>query len=405
MGLLMPALFTPLDDTVDLNGVDLSAFTLAEATDALAGDDTVTLSETQNIGRRFNGNAGDDAITGSSNNDQINGGADADTLEGGAGNDLFFDDDGAASGDTYTDVSGIDQVFYSGGGVFDFSAAGADSVSGDIEWVQFTDASNVTGTAGVNRLGGSSDGDTFDGLAGNDWIQGRDGNDIINGGTGADRLDGGAGNDRFFDDDGAASGDRYDGGSGADQVFYSGASGFLFDFSAAGADIIADDITWVQFTSGANVTGTDGVNRFGGSTSDDTLNGLGGNDWLQGKNGNDTLNGDGGNDRLEGGDGNDFLFGGEGNDRLTGGAGTDFMEGGAGSDVFVISINGNDTVVDFSITEDTLDLSAFGFADVDAAKATGTEIGTGVSFNLPSATAFVIDNVTLADLDDTNLIV
>ena len=71
-------LFTDGDDVRDLNDFDLSLFPGALATDALAGDDTVMLSETQNLGVLFVGNAGDDTITGSSQRDRIRGNAGSD---------------------------------------------------------------------------------------------------------------------------------------------------------------------------------------------------------------------------------------------------------------------------------------------------------------------------------------
>ncbi len=83
-------LFTPGDDVVDLNAFDLSIFTLDQTQNALAGNDTVRLSETQAIGQAFDGDAGDDTITGSASGDII-----SDTLgakvaiEGGGGDDTL----------------------------------------------------------------------------------------------------------------------------------------------------------------------------------------------------------------------------------------------------------------------------------------------------------------------------
>jgi Ca2+-binding RTX toxin-like protein len=67
----------------------------------------------------------------------------------------------------------------------------------------------------------------------------------------------------------------------------------------------------------------------------------------------------GGNDLLEGGAGNDLLFGQGGDDTLIGGAGDDLMSGGSGADTFVwlAGDTGSDTVFDFTLGEDTLDLS------------------------------------------------
>ena len=192
---------------------------------------------------RLLGEADDDDIDGGAGNDSIEGGSGADDLEGGAGNDRFFDDDGAASGDTYTDTSGFDQIFYSGGGTFDFSAPGADTYTTDIEWVQFTSGSTVTGTANVDRFGGSSAVDTLNGGDGNDWLQGRAGADIINGDGGNDRLDGGSGTDTIR---GGTGTDQLTGGADADTFFY------------AASDIDAVDVI-NDFVVGTDLIGLDGA--------------------------------------------------------------------------------------------------------------------------------------------------
>jgi Ca2+-binding RTX toxin-like protein len=65
-------------------------------------------------------------------------------------------------------------------------------------------------------------------------------------------------------------------------------------------------------------------------------------------------------DILAGGGGNDTLSGGAGDDVLMDGAGEDQMTGGAGADIFVISADGvRDTIIDFDVTQDRIDLSAY----------------------------------------------
>ncbi|GGE54902.1 calcium-binding protein [Actibacterium pelagium] len=78
-----------------------------------------------------------------------------------------------------------------------------------------------------------------------------------------------------------------------------------------------------------------------------------GGDTLTGGTGNDLIWGDAGDDVISGGMGDDILIGGEGSDTLT---------GGSGADTFVFSADGGaDTVTDFDIGEDRLDLSRLGF--------------------------------------------
>jgi large repetitive protein len=72
---------------------------------------------------------------------------------------------------------------------------------------------------------------------------------------------------------------------------------------------------------------------------------------LSGGSGHDTLIGGPGDDVLNGGGGNDILIGGPGNDRLIGGQGNDIF-------TFRAVTEGFDTIVDFEIIRDRIDLSS-----------------------------------------------
>ena len=88
-----------------------------------------------------------------------------------------------------------------------------------------------------------------------------------------------------------------------------------------------------------------------GSDASETMDGKGGDDFLYGGKGNDTL---------LGGLGDDLLDGGQGRDILDGGPGDDILTGGRGADTFVFKPGfGHDTITDFSIFEDRIDLSGF----------------------------------------------
>ena len=115
---------------------------------------------------------------------------------------------------------------------------------------------------------------------------------------------------------------------------------------------LADSLTGDTF---ANVlSGMAGNDTVFGGFGADTLNGGEGNDTLWGNQDNDQLNGDNGNDLLNGGQGNDTLIGGVGNDTLTGGAGSDTFR-------FESIAGGFDTVIDFEIGVDRLQLVSSGF--------------------------------------------
>jgi Ca2+-binding RTX toxin-like protein len=96
--------------------------------------------------------------------------------------------------------------------------------------------------------------------------------------------------------------------------------------------------------------------------------GTNGNDTLTATANDDTEYGLDSNDRLVGGAGNDTLIGGAGNDKLIGGTGNNTLTGGAGNDVFVLSskliqqlISGVDTITDFTVGQDQIQLSKLAF--------------------------------------------
>jgi Ca2+-binding RTX toxin-like protein len=102
------------------------------------------------------------------------------------------------------------------------------------------------------------------------------------------------------------------------------------------------------------VDGGQGNDIIHGGAGNDILNGGVGDDTLDGGSGNDSLKGGNGQDDLQGGDGDDSLDGGDGNDVLDGGTGADTLTGGAGRDEF--KVEAGDTVTDFDIEEDKIDL-------------------------------------------------
>ncbi len=166
--------------------------------------------------------------------------------------------------------------------------------------------------------GGSAEGDTYSSIEG---VLGGAGNDTLIGDGGDNYLDGGAGNDVLF---GAAGNDRLIGGAGDDTLY-----------------------------------GGDGDDLLEGGAGNDVLYGDAGNDTLYGGEGDDVLHGGASNDALYGGGGLDTLIGGEGDDLLVGGEGDDLLTGGAGSDTFVWNAGetGIDTITDFEIGVDRLDLA------------------------------------------------
>lgn len=109
--------------------------------------------------------------------------------------------------------------------------------------------------------------------------------------------------------------------------------------------------------------GAVGRNIIEGSPNIDTLVGLDNkDDLIVAGAGSDRLGGLGGNDALYGQDGNDLLWGGDGDDLLRGGLGNDTLIGddfpGVGRDTFVLAAGeGTDTILDFQVGNDFLDLA------------------------------------------------
>lgn len=267
---------------------------------------------------------------------------------------------------------------------------------------------DLLGRAGDDYIQGLNGDDVISGQAGRDLLLGGEGDDVMTGGSGVDTLEGGAGADVLV------------GGRGADVLSYAQSGSVsvnLADGTASGAHATGDIfVGFVDLTgSGSSDTlvGDGEDNRINGLKGNDNILGAGGADDLLGGGGNDTLSGgsgaddlrggggrdvllggtqndklrgEGGNDELVGDQGRDRLFGGGGRDTLDGGSGGDKSTGGGGADVFVFGNgDGNDTITDFAVGTDRLDLSSL------------NAINSLSEFN---ANAFTVSGNTLVLIDD-----
>lgn len=106
----------------------------------------------------------------------------------------------------------------------------------------------------------------------------------------------------------------------------------------------------------------------------------------RGTDGADTLTGSTRDDVLMGGDGADRLNGGAGEDYLIAGTGQDTLTGGSGADVFAFTADGQrDTITDFQIGEDKIDLNHWGrIYDISAMSITGTSWGARITWQTES---------------------
>ncbi len=180
----------------------------------------------------------------------------------------------------------------------------------------------LNGTKDANAINGLGGNDTINGLAGNDALYGASGNDTLNGGTGADGLVGGTGNDTYIVDN---VGDK------------------VYEKSLEGTDTVQSSASYVL---GANI---ENLVLTGASPIAGTGNGLA-----------------------------NTIIGNAGANKLTGAGGADTLTGGAGKDVFIYlscgqsSATESDTITDFNVAEDKIDLSAI---DSDASQS-GSQIFT-----------------------------
>jgi hypothetical protein len=275
--------------------------------------------------------AGNDRLYGKGGNDSLDGGDGNDILDGGLGNDTLI-------GGTENDLYYIDSL---GDRIVENNGEGSDRVYASITYTLDDNLENLTlrGTTAINGIGNSLN-NNIRGNSANNYLVGGEGNDVLNGSLGDDTLEGGIGNDIYYIDS---------------------SQDFVIEGEGGGIDTINSSITYTLSNTLENLTltGTNAINGLGnslnnffkGNSVDNLLSGGDGNDNLQGNNGNDTLEGGNGNDTLLGQNGNDFISGNGGSDRLT---------GGDGGDTFVYFALGDagDTITDFNVTSDFLDISA-----------------------------------------------
>ncbi|MBV6631423.1 MAG: calcium-binding protein, partial [Alphaproteobacteria bacterium] len=308
-------------------GVNIN-FSANKSTNEDGDEDTLHNIE-HAIGSGFN-----DTITGDLNNNQLYGGAGDDQLLGGGGDDTL---DGGGGSDTLTGGGGGD-LFY-------LSSDGGDTINGG-SGSDAIDASGLTHGVTVhlwNRVFGTGGYDND--ITGIEIVYGTDFDDVF---WSAINI-----NDTFY------------GGEGSD-TFYVGSNGGDYRDGGAGDD--NDWITAANRNGGVNInfSANKSTNEDG---DEDTLHNI---EHAIGSGFNDTITGDLNNNQLYGGAGDDQLLGGNGADTLDGGSGNDTMTGGAGLDSFVFDNaagEGDDVIVDFNTTDDTISVSGELIADLVASAA------------------------------------
>ena len=338
------------------------------------------------------GGEGDDTLIGGAGEDMLIGGEGDDTLTGGAGADTFvFGED--SGNDTITDFDKTQDKIHLA------------TLSGTITWAQLqskittvtdpNDPNTVTGLKiDLSDWGGGTI--TLTGLtavsdltAANfvlDLIVGSDDtDDVLQGGTSDDTMTGGTGADTFvFDEE-----------SGADTITdFSTTEGDKIDLTAFTASI-----TWAQLqaamtqveddplTMGVNETATIiDLSSFGGGTI--TLTGITKTDLTA--------------DMFV----LDDYAGGTSDDTLEGTSRDETFTGGGGADTFVFDEdNGDDTITDFTVDTDKIDLTAFtGITSLDDLWYWQSGGDTLIYLRLDGGGTIRLEGVSADDLDADDFI-
>ena len=278
--------FTNGNDVINLNTLLASGtYYLPDVSNALDGNDTVTLSNTVNVGVAFNGGIGNDTITGGTGNDVIDGGAGADSINGGAGTADIVSFSSLGLG-IYVDlVNGFAQ---DEGGLYDI-LTGIEGAYGTVALRSGLLSDVLLGDGNANIFFGFGGQDYIIGNGGADTIDvGSGANNIALGGTGNDTIIGGADVDFLYGNDGS---DSLTGGGGNDWLFggdFAGAAitGADRAFGGAGNDVIAVGDRGGSFALADGGSGNDMI--YGGALANDVIRGGTGSDYAYGNTGADT---------------------------------------------------------------------------------------------------------------------
>lgn len=340
------------------------------------------------------GDEGNDRLQGNEGNDFIVGGDGNDSVSAGSGNDQVF----AGSGDTGNDLligeSGNDVL---GGGAGDDFLIG-DGYNGTISALLPLEGTDIA--AGGDTLFGGSGNDTLIGAS----FEDADGDRIVDDGdivetvnASGNTIFAGTGNDAIYGDGGD---DELGGGVGNDTVIAGAGDDVIYGGRDSDNAGVLNDI----IDSGA------GNDQVFASFGDDSISAGDGNDTIFGGSGADTIDGGAGDDDLFNSAGNDTVNGGSGDDTLRANAGDDQLTGGTGNDTFFFTAGGgDDTVTDFNIANDILDVSqtTTDFTDIASVSAAASETtisGTsGLLIDLGGGDSVFLEGLTLNSLNNVEI--
>ncbi|MFV3074459.1 calcium-binding protein [Niveispirillum fermenti] len=145
------------------------------------------------------------------------------------------------------------------------------------------------------------------------------------------------------------------------------------------------------------LTGTGNDSVLGGAGNDVVRSG--GDSIVNGGAGNDTIIGGSGMSTLGGGAGADSIVAGSGGSYIIGESGNDTLVGGAGKDIFIYSPgDGNDTIIGFDPTQDTLAFTSTNFGsgslDLGALISNAQVSGGNTVLTLPDGSTITVVGLT-----------
>ncbi|TSD84416.1 hypothetical protein FFK22_032610, partial [Mycobacterium sp. KBS0706] len=255
---------------------------------------------------------------------------------------------------------------------------------------------------------GTDAGETIVGSAGDDRITGRGGDDTLTGGSGNDVFvydTRGFGYDIITDFN--TNGDRID----LSYLHVADFASLWHVLRQVGNDVFISLGHGGDYTEGIRIKN---IALSSLSSADFVFDTSASALTVAGTDQRDVLFGGAGNDTISGGDTNDTLIGGAGNDRIIGGTGDDWLVGNAGHDVFVYNSRefNDDTIADFDINGDRIDLSYLHVADLASLRPFMIQDRTDVVIILEPARdswsgyseTIRLKNVTLSSLSDDDFI-
>jgi len=367
-----------------------------------AGNDSITLTEGAALSNNVNGGAGNDTITFTANLDT------GDTVAGGDGVDTLVALSADLAAQTYTNVSGFENLTVSDALAGTLTTATVQAGIARVNFAAAVASQTVTFEAGAKtislNLASAGTAETL--TVGDTGTATTDSLTLLNGTAASDVF---AGNDIL-----AISGfetvtvnTSTTTAAGASVAL--GAIGLTPDTGGSQVlnfvgnnSVVTGIITATGATTAtvdaSGLTGTRTFSNTGAATVGVTsIIGSANSDIIVGSATSTTINGGAGNDTITGGAGNDNIVGGDGNDAITSGAGNDVVNGGAGNDT--ITLGDNLTQADTIDGGDGTDVLSVTQATITAVNALSFGNGATLNTNLSNIERLTVTDAVTSGVD------